>query len=51
MMTRWEINGETVTLFYEGRENLVVRKTDFNRAFGTLINASYDDVKKEFAIK
>jgi len=49
----WHImygNEGKVALEYEGKQTLIVRKSDFDRAFGTIISADYEEVKKEFAL-
>lgn len=43
-------NDGTVTLKYESGE-VLVRETDFNRAFGTMVNNTKEDIEEEFGIK
>lgn len=47
----WKVTSpDKVTLYYSEGENLVVSKTDFDRAFGAIVSADYDAVKRDFAI-
>lgn len=41
----------TVTLVYEGEENVVVSKEDYDRAFGTMCNSSREAVLRDYGIK
>lgn len=45
----WTIVGDKVRLTYE-MGTLLITKEDFDRAFGPIISASYEDVKRDFAI-
>ncbi len=50
-MKDWTLNSDgTVTLVYEDGESVLVSKKDFNRAFGAMVNASKEDVKRDFGI-
>ena len=50
-MKDWIINENgTVTLRYEDGD-VVVNKKDFDRAFGTMINSTKQQVEKDFSIK
>ena len=50
-MKSWTDNKNgTVTLYYEDGE-VVVKKTDFDRAFGTMVNNSREDIERDFGIK
>ena len=50
-MKNWiDNNNGTVTLEYEDG-NVVVKKEDFNRAFGTMINSTKQEIERDFAIK
>ena len=40
-----------VRLDYKGENPLYVNVADFNRAFGTIVNCTRDQVLAEFAIK
>ena len=52
MMSSFIDNADgTVTLLYEDAKSVIVSKADFDRAFGTMCNASRDDVLKEFGVK
>lgn len=55
MMTKWEILKETnpvrVHLTYDDGQEFNVLKTDFDRAFGAMVNASADDVRRDFEVK
>lgn len=49
MVKDWIVEGDKVRLvFAEGQ--LFVSLPDFNRAFGAIINSSYEAVKRDFAI-
>lgn len=51
-VTDWKKNGNgTVTLIYSDGENVTVDEKDFDRAFGTLINSTKEEVKRDFAKK
>lgn len=50
MNNKWNmINGKTVKLTYED-DVLFVKKDDFNRAFGCIVSATKDIVKRDFAV-
>lgn len=47
-MLEWKENeNDTVTLQYKEGE-VVVSKTDFNRAFGAMVNATYGEVARDY---
>ena len=46
----WKIEGDIAILTYDDGEQVKVSKNDFNRAFGAIINASKEDVIRDFAI-
>lgn len=49
-MDGWIVNGDgTVTLYFEQGE-VVVKETDFNRAFGAMINGGYENVLRDFGL-
>ena len=48
-LKKWTIVGDNVRLSYE-EGTLLISKADFDRAFGPIISASYEDVKRDFAI-
>jgi hypothetical protein len=51
MMASWFKNGNgTVTLIYENEDSVVVSEADFNRAFGTMLNATRDDVARDYGM-
>lgn len=50
MMKKWEYRGDKVLLEYHDGEEVFVNRSDFDRAFGTIINASKEDIKRDFAI-
>lgn len=51
-LSAWELAGEDeVKLVYDDGEILFVKKTDFDRAFGTIINAEKDAVARDFAVE
>lgn len=48
-LNNWTIEGNTVRLSYD-KGDLIVSKEDFDRAFGPIVSASYEDIKRDFAI-
>lgn len=48
-LINWTIEGSLVRLSY-GIGDLYISKEDFDRAFGPIVSASYEDVKRYFAI-
>ena len=48
-LTGWKIEGDRVRLSYEIGDLYVTLK-DFNRAFGPIVSATYEDVKRDFAV-
>jgi hypothetical protein len=49
MLNSWEIVNDRVRLSYDIGD-LYVTLEDFNRAFGPIVSASYDDIKRDFAV-
>lgn len=49
-MRKWNYDGDNVRLEYTDNTVVYVTKEDFNRAFGSIINSSKEDVIKEFGI-
>ena len=50
LIKSWVVNtDQTVTLFYEDGP-IDVSKEDFDRAFGTMINSSKQDVERDYGI-
>lgn len=47
----WKIVGDKAQLTYEEGSELLVEKSDFNRAFGCIVSASKSAVERNFAIK
>lgn len=47
----WNYDGDRVKLVYSDEEVVYVTKVDFDRAFGTIINAEKHEVIRDFAIK
>lgn len=47
---KWNIEGEKVALNYSDGTTVHVKKTDFDRAFGAIVNAEKADVVRDFAI-
>ena len=48
---KWEIiPAGRVALHYSNGDTVYVHKSDFDRAFGTIISADYDAVVRDFAI-
>ena len=50
-MTSWSKDGDKIKLRYEDGDILYVNTNDFNRAFGCIVNATKDDIIRDFAIK
>lgn len=50
MIRKWEYREDKVCLEYHDGEEVFVNRSDFDRAFGTIINASKEDIKRDFAI-
>ena len=50
-LTQWSIEGDRVRLQFLDNSVLYVTKTDFDRAFGCIINLTMEEVLKDFAIK
>ena|GEM_PF-3474597 len=51
MLVSWSYyNDDFVKFVYDNDKVLFVPKNDFNRAFGTLIQLSYDEVKREYDV-
>ena len=46
----WEIVGDQVRLSYEDGAEFFIRKTDFDRAFGCIVNGKKDEIRRDFAI-
>jgi len=46
----WEIKGSVVVLTYDDGDQVNVSKTDFDRAFAAIINATKEAVIRDFAI-
>lgn len=49
-LIKWVIAGDLAVLSYPDGSVVNVSKTDFNRAFGTIINATKEDVIRDFAV-
>lgn len=47
----WNIVGDKAHLTYEDGSELLVKKSDFNRAFGCIVSATKAAVTRDFAIK
>lgn len=50
-MVEWKEDGEFVKLFYSDHDVLKVNKSDFNRAFGAIVNAEKGAIVRDFAVK
>lgn len=50
-MVDWKQDGEFVNLFYSDHDVLKVNKSDFNRAFGAIVNATKSAIVRDFAVK
>ena len=46
----WKIEGNVVNLFYNDGTIVTVKKEDFDRAFGAIVNAEKEDVIRDFGI-
>ena len=49
-LAAWEIAGNRVKLVFSDRDVVYISKADFDRAFGTIINAKKDEVIRDYAI-
>lgn len=50
-LTKWERNGERIRLEFLDGSILYVKKQDFDRAFGCIVNLTKEQVEKDFAIE
>ena len=50
-ITEWHIVDDKVEIKYSDGDIIYVSKVDFDRAFGAIINADKESVKRDFAIK
>ena len=50
-MPKWEIKGDFAYLTYSDGEVIKVSKDKFHSAFGPIVSASKEDVKRDFAIE
>lgn len=50
-LTKWERNGERIRLEFLDCSILYVKKQDFDRAFGCIINLTKEQVQADFAIE
>ena len=50
-LTKWERNGERIQLEFLDGSILHVKKQDFDRAFGCIINLTKEQVQADFAIE
>ena len=50
-LTKWERNGERIRLEFLDGSILYVKKQDFDRAFGCIINLTKEQVQPDFAIE
>ena len=50
-LTKWERNGERIRLEFLDGSILYVKKQDFDRAFGCIINLTKEQVQTDFAIE
>ena len=46
----WVDQGSVVKLLYTDGDVLLIRKSDFDRAFGPIISGSKDQIRRDFAI-
>ena len=47
----WSIDGDRVKLVYSDEDIIYVKKVDFDRAFGAIVNAEKHEIVRDFAIK
>lgn len=50
-LTKWERAGDRIKMDFLDGTILYIRKTDFDRAFGCIINLTKDEVEENFAIQ
>lgn len=50
-LTDWNCDGNRVKLVYSDEDVVYVTKTDFDRAFGAIVNAEKHEVIRDFAIE
>lgn len=50
-MTDWKQDGQYIDLTYSDNDVVRVTKTDFDRAFGAMLNADKEAVVRDFAVK
>ena len=50
-LTKWERNGERIRLEFLDGSILYVKKQDFDRAFGCIVNLTKEQVEADFAIE
>lgn len=46
----WVDQGSVVKLLYSDGDALLIRKSDFNRAFGPIVSGSKEQIRRDFAI-
>ena len=46
----WKIDGDRVLLTYDDNTEFYILKTDFDRAFGCIVNGERDSIKNDFSI-
>lgn len=49
-LKHWSYVGDRVSLEYSDGSEVFVSKSEFDRAFGAIVNASKDEVVRDFAI-
>ena len=47
----WSIDGDRVKLVYSDEDIVYVKKVDFDRACGAIVNAEKHEIVRDFAIK
>lgn len=50
-LKNWTPEGSKIKLTYEDGDVLYVNKPDFDRAFGAIISADKEAIKRDFALK
>lgn len=46
----WRIEGDRVKLEYSDNDKVYITKKDFDRAFGAIVNATKEEVIRDFGI-
>ncbi len=49
-LKKYKVKGKKVKLIYQNGTSLIVRKTDFDRAFQCMVSCPKSEIKRDFAI-